>query len=220
MDKKTKLETVFLGALSLFTVSFVALLIIARWPEWWMWVIFERTPMTWLESMLLYTSTIIAFAIAGVEFLTSTLKNTFLWAFYGMGFLFLTLDERFALHERLRDFVLIPNDIHPGLFFWTSPGDYILVIMALCSIALVPVYYKLFAVRKSALVLKATGFGIALTAVFLDSLHVTDMAMETQRLLQFYEEILETTAMLLFCSALFLLFMDKLNPVLLSREKP
>jgi len=218
MNKKTKLEIIFLSALSFFTIAFVSLLIITQWPEWWMWVIFERTPMTWFESMLLYTATLLAFAIAGVEFLTSTVKKTVLWSLYGVGFLFLTLDERFALHERVRDSILIPNDIHPGLFFWTSPGDYILVIMALCALALAPVYYRLFAERKSALFLKAAGFVIALFAVFLDSLHVKELAMESQRLLQFYEEILETVAMVLFCSSLFLLFMKKLDTIIDSRE--
>ena len=211
MNRKTKLEIIFLSALFFFTVAFVALLVIVQWPEWWMWVIFERTPMTWFESILLYTTTLLAFGVAGVEFLTSALKNSLLWAGYAVGFLFLTLDERFAIHERVRDSVLIPNDIHPGIFFWTSPGDYILVTMAFFAIALVPVYYKLFAIRKSALILKGVGFGFALVAVFLDSLHVTDLAMDTQRLLQFCEEIVETVAMVLFCSSLFLIFMDKLQ---------
>ena len=159
MNKKTKLEIIFLSAFWLFTIAFVSLLIIAQWPKWWMWVIFERTPMTWLESMLLYTVTLLAFAIAGVEFLTSSAKKTVLWSLYGVGFLFLTLDERFALHERVRDSILIPNNIHPDLFFWTSPGDYILVILALFALALAPVYYRLFAERKTALILKTKSSG-------------------------------------------------------------
>ena len=38
-----------------FSILFIFFIIVAQYPEWWKWIVFELTPLTWLESTLLFT---------------------------------------------------------------------------------------------------------------------------------------------------------------------
>lgn len=57
--------------------------------------------------------------------------------------------------------------------------------------------------RKASFALFLTGFFIAALAVIADSIPVKDYSIEFQRLQQYIEEILETTAMIFFLNSLF-----------------
>lgn len=189
-----------------FSVLFVLFLVVAQLPSWWKWIIFERTPMTWFESLLLYTCALISFGCTTFSFLERENKRTTLWALLGFAFFYLMLDERFAIHERIRDNILAPHNIKLPIFFWTSAGDFILLLYLVAGILLLPKFLALFKVRKSAYRLFIIGLCVSIVAVLMDSFNVKKMSIEFQRLEQFIEEILETAGMLFFLNALFLVF--------------
>ncbi len=128
-------------------------------------------------------------------------------------FFYLTLDERFAIHERIRDKFLAPEDIKLSLFFWTSPGDFILLIFLVAGLIMSPFFIKLFKKRKSSLICFITAIVFSALAVLIDSIEVKSMAMDIQRAEQFIEEILETTGMIFFLNSFFLMFMHHLEAI-------
>lgn len=203
-----------IGTIAIFSLSiiFVSILVIAQWPMWWKWIIFEQTPMTWFESLLLYTCSIIAFECACIVFLTDTTKRqTLVWSLLGSAFLYLSMDERFAIHERIRDKILAPHDITIPLFFWVSPGDYLLLLMLILGLVVLPLVLKLFQVNKIAKHLFLTGIFITSLSVIIDSFDVKNMSIEFQRLEQFIEEMIETLGMLFFLNSFFLMFTSYLR---------
>jgi hypothetical protein len=136
-------------------------------------------------------------------YLNNEKKPFVLWGLLSVFFIGLSLDERFALHERIRTLLLAPKDIKNPLFFWTEAGDFVLITLLLIALFFLPVYIKLFKVRKASFALFLTGFFIAALAVIADSIPVKDYSIEFQRLQQYIEEILETTAMIFFLNSLF-----------------
>ncbi|MCM1988990.1 hypothetical protein [Oceanirhabdus seepicola] len=208
MNKLKKLEKFIIILNIIISISFISLLVIGKWPNWWEYVILERSPMTWFESMLLWS----CFMLCGGCLLFSILREekskSILWIILVLGFAFLTLDERFALHERIRDGFLAPKGIKIPLFFWTSAGDFILLVFMVIGLLMLPKILKLFRERKTALIFFIIGIFFAVTAILMDSLNVHEMSIEFLRVEQFIEEIFETTGMLFFLNSLFLLFTD------------
>lgn len=184
---------------------FIALLVISKWPKWWEYIIFERTPMTWLESILLFLCAITAFSCGMLTYISKNSKQSSLWLIISTGFILLTLDERFAIHERIRDSILAPRGVKLSIFAWTSPGDFILLIVCIISLCFVPFIYKLFEQRKASLILFISAFIVTIVAIVFDSIEWKESIMEIQRIEQFLEEILETLAMLLFFNSFFLM---------------
>lgn len=220
MNKIKTIERIGIIAIASMSVIFVSILIIAQWPMWWKWVIFEQTPMTWFESLLLYTCSITAFGCAGLVFLKDTTKiQALTWCLLGSSFLYLSLDERFAIHERLRDKILAPHDVTIPLFFWVSPGDYLLLLMLIFGLAVLPWVLKLFRDNKIAKRLFLTGIFISSSVVIIDSFDVKSMSIEFQRLEQFFEEMLEMLGMLFFLNSFFLMMTNYLHMALYPISK-
>jgi len=210
MDKLKFIEKTVLILLSVFPVLFVGVLFIAQYPEWWKWIIFERTPMTWMESVILYTCAIAALGCASLTWLKNEPKQSKLWVVLGMAFFYLSLDERFAIHERIRDNMLAPNEVQLPIFFWTDYGDFILLIFLVIGFIVLPFMLALFKQRKAAFYCFISALFFSTIAVIMDSIEVKMMTMEIQRMAQFIEEILETVGMLLFLSTFFLMFVHHL----------
>ncbi|MBA1335132.1 MAG: hypothetical protein HPY66_0754 [Firmicutes bacterium] len=166
--------------------------------------------MTWFESILLYSCFVLSLGCLLFSLLNNEPRKTRFWGLLCAGFLFLTLDERFALHERVRDAILSPRNIKLPIFFWTSAGDFILLLFAAAGILLLPRMIGLFSGRKSAKICFLTGVLFSAIAVILDSFNVEGFSIHIQRIEQFVEEILETTGMVFFLNALLLVFMDYL----------
>ena len=199
-------EKAAIGVSWIFSVLFVVFIVIVQWPNWWMWVVFELTPMTWLESTILYTCAMIAFGCFILSFLYKENNKAKLWALLSFAFFYLSFDERFAIHERIRDKILAPNNIRIPFLFWIAPGDFILLIFLVIGIFIVPQVLGLFKVRKLAYYCFLIGVGLSAAVVIVDSIEVKQMSVEFQRLEQFVEEIVETIAMLLFMNSFFLMF--------------
>ncbi len=181
-------------------VGFVALLTLLPWPEWWKWVIFERTPMTWLQSVLLLACA----AFSALSLLPGLFelprREVLARLFMTCSFLALTLDERFALHERLRDRLLAPQDIGFPLFPWVEPGNFVLLLALIVFLALLPWLRRAYATgwpRRLFLIAVA----LAVAPVGMDSLDVHEWSLGAQRLQQYLEELLEMSVMLVLLVA-------------------
>lgn len=204
--------TFIIVAMIVATLLFIVVLVVGQWPQWWQWVIFERTPMTWLESVLLFATAIIAGACLVLAYIQK--KPWYGWLLLVSGFFYLTLDERFALHERIRDKLLAPNDIKIPIFFWTHAGDFILLCFMVVGLLLLPRILRLFKPHNAAYRTFIVAVIVAAIAVVLDSIPVDTLSIHWQRVLQFVEEMLETTAMLAFLAAHLLICSHSLNGAL------
>jgi hypothetical protein len=195
-----RLETWILWCTALFPALFVLLLIVVRWPEYWMWINFEMTPMTSLEVSVMYTTALVAYAAGASAWLKG--EHEYIdWCLLGTGFFYFALDDRFAIHERIRDNILIPHDISLPFLPWVGAGDFILLVYAAIGLALVPRFARLFRANKKALTLLFSAVGVALIAVMMDSKDIITFSIDGQRLEQTLEECLELTAQVLFLQA-------------------
>ncbi|WP_066633895.1 hypothetical protein [Desulfolucanica intricata] len=194
--------TAFITATSLF----ILLLFFARWPGWWELTIPELSPMTWIESLILFSIAFVGCLIVMLCYLKKDFVKLKWWGIFTFGFLYLTLDERFALHERIRDRLLAPHEIKIPLFFWTDYGDFIMLVFLITGILFSIKLLRLLKERKAAYRWFIAGICFTALAVILDSFSFTEYSLELQRLQQFGEEVLEVCGMLSFFSSTFLIF--------------
>jgi hypothetical protein len=124
-----------------------------------------------------------------------------------LGFAFLGADERFALHERLRDNLLADVGI---ALPWGAPGDYLLLLYLAAALALLPVFVALLRGDRLALGMFAAGVVLAAIVVLADSLDVRAMTPATERLEQSLEEVLEALAGSLLAGSLLVHFSARL----------
>ena len=139
-------------ALAALAVLAPAALAAAQYPRYWEWIALELTPMTWLQTVLLLlaaaTSAVIA-VIGKVHGWSRALRIPH-WLL-AAGFAYLALDDRFAIHERIRDRILAPRDISiPGLSF-LAPGDFQVLLMGIAGLIVLP--FVLRALRRDRLAL-------------------------------------------------------------------
>ncbi len=201
------------------TILFVLGLFISQYPKWWNWIIFERTPMTFVEAILLYSCAFMALLNFGLTFILEKNRDSIKWLTMSLGFAYLTFDERFAIHERIRDSFLIPNNINLPFITWTSAGDYILLILMIFGLL---IFYKTISIikkRKSSFYIFICGVILAIVAIVMDSIDVHKYSLDIQRKQQFIEEIFETFAMLMFFISIWLLFMKQIKDNINLKEK-
>lgn len=219
MDEQfKKIETFFFLTTILSSSLFITLLTVAKLPDWWSYVISESSPMTWFESVLLFACAIFAGLIAMFSYLQNVKKSFLLWGLLGVFFIGLSLDERFAGHERIRELFLAPQGTKNPLFFWTDAGDFILITILFIALLFLPIYYKLFKQRKASLVLFLIGLGISAMAIVMDSISVKEYSIEFQRMEQYTEEVSETFGMLFFLNSLFLMFTHQLRQCVIMKK--
>lgn len=192
----------------------------ARWPSWWSWIAAEDTPMTWLQSVgLLVTGALAAFAgyvtllraasgVAGAGDAERPRRLRLLsgrpvvaWSVLASAFIALALDERFAIHERIRDRVLAPRDIRLPFLPWVGPGDFLILLVAVVGLLALPGLWRLFAADRLARTVLLVGVGLAATAVAMDSVSPDLMTIEVERLEQTLEECFEFAAGLALLAA-------------------
>ncbi|MFD2330399.1 hypothetical protein ACFSR7_14210 [Cohnella sp. GCM10020058] len=121
------------------------------------------------------------------------------WTITAAAFAWLALDERFALHERLRDRYLKQTGIR--LLPWMEAGDWLIPLYAACGLAAVWALWRLLGRGVAARVFFAAGLVVAFCAVSLDTIDIRSLGKDSERLLQTIEECLETAAMAAFVSA-------------------
>lgn len=192
---------VVLGALVAAGVAIPALLFVARHPRWWEWIAPEQVPMTWFQSVTL--------VVAGVVSLTAWYLCRLLGhapraglALLALGFAALAFDERFAIHERIRDGVLAPRDISLPLLTWIAPGDFILLLVAIVGLLVLPTVLRCLRGDRWALGLFVVGVLLALVSVATDSIDPGTWSVQAERVQQSLEECIELWAGLAFLGAL------------------
>jgi hypothetical protein len=171
--------------------AFVVFFIVARWPEYWMWINFENTPMTSLEVGVMYTAALVAAACGTVYHVTDFDRFAARWWWaLGAALFYLGLDDRFAIHERIRDQLLAPAGIRiPGLPI--APGDFILLAYALVGLVFTWKGRALWRARPAIERCFLAGVIVSAVAVLMDAYDIARFSIPAQRLEQTLEEICE-----------------------------
>lgn len=190
-------------ALMLLAVLAPAALAAAQYPRYWEWIALELTPMTWLQTVLLMlaAATAAALAVAGVvrEWPRS---HRLAYVVLALGFSYLALDDRFAIHERIRDRILAPRDIRiPGLDF-LAPGDFQVLLMGVAGLLALPFVLRALRADRLALWLFVLGVLCSVTAIGMDAIDPATMPVDVERLEQTLEECVELLAGCLYAAAL------------------
>ena len=189
----------------LFPVAALAaagLLAVAQWPSYWVWIAPEQTPMGFVQALFLFSAALFAGLLALVSRLEATPREErIVWSLAALGFFYLMADERFALHERLRDNVLVNVDL---ALPWGSPGDYVLVLFLFASLAILPRLLLLLRAHGSAIWFFAAGVALTVLVVAADTVDVRSLSLRVERLEQTIEEVVEAVAASLLAAGLFL----------------
>lgn len=162
----------------------------ARWPSWWTWIAPELTPMTWLQSVVLVlasTGCLLLLVVLG----HAGAPRRRIWLVLGAGLCLLALDERFAVHERVRDGFLAPRDVRVPFLPWVGPGDFLILGVAVIGLAALPFVWRAFAPDRAARTALVVGVVLAVVAVGADSIDPARWSVGAERLEQTLEEVVE-----------------------------
>ncbi len=195
-------------------------LAVARYPSWWAWIAMEATPMTWLQSVVLVVAAVGALLVAHVLTLLHRSADgpapsgARTWLLLAAGFGALAIDERFALHERVRDRILAPRGITVPFLPWVAPGDFLILAVAAVGLALLPMVWR--AVRPDPAAGRALLLGVTLAvlAVASDSVDPSTWSVQGERIQQSLEEVVELAGGLAFLAAVWLRLLGLLEPAL------
>lgn len=209
----------FLLALGAVAVLTPLVLAGVRWPAWWSWIAAEDTPMTWLQSVDL------VLCAAGSALVALLLRlqgqgpaRRRPWALLTAGFAALAFDERFSVHERVRDGVLAPRGVRIPFLPWIAPGDFLLVCVALVGLAVLPMVLRAVAGDHAARLVLFAGVGLALVAVGLDSVDPSTWSEHAERVQQTSEEVIEMASGLCFLAAVGLRLLAQLAGTLATQR--
>jgi hypothetical protein len=178
----------------------------AAGPGWWRFIASEQTPMTWLQSVVLVLTAV------GAALLT-TVTGDRRWVVLAVGFGALALDERFALHERIRDSVLAPRDVTLSFLPWVGPGDFLILVVGVVGLALLPWVARGFAGDRAATVALVLGTLLAVTAIGADSVDPARWSVTAERWEQTLEECVELAAGLALATAVWLRLLGALASI-------
>lgn len=162
-------------------------MITAGLPDYGEYVASEQTPMTWLQSVVLSVSGAAAGLIAARAWIRS--GQLWPWVVLAAGFLGLAADERFALHERLRDRVLA--DRLPDLIPWGSSGDIILPLYGVGGLFVGLAVLRALAPDRVARSAFFVGLAILAVAVAADTVDIQSYSFSVELAEQTIEEVVE-----------------------------
>lgn len=177
-------------------------LVALQWPRFWVSIALEQTPMTWLQSVVLVLCAALTAELAATAYITGGRRPALVPGLLACGFAFLALDERFALHERLRDAVLAPAGIRLPLLSWMAPGDFVLLGYALAGLALLPAALRTVPGDRQGRRLFLAGVTLSALAVAADTVDVKSLPLAVERLEQSVEELVELAGGILLLLAL------------------
>ena len=177
--------------------------------EYWRYVIYEKSPYAAYQGWLLFLC--FAFALANVFVLLKKRGEfNYTWILFCIGFLYLTADEKFAIHEKIREMILKPREIQISWLFWVEKGDYVLLALMLLGIAILPLVLREMQSNKKAFVYFISAVGFSIVAVVIDSINLKIFTPSFQKLLQYIEVLFETGGMLFFLNSFMVKFFDYL----------
>lgn len=194
-------------------VAVPAALAVAGGERWWRYIAPEQTPMTWAQSVVLVLAGATAMVLHGASRLRpapSAAARRPVWWLLGAGLWLLALDERFAVHERVRDGLLAPRDVRVPLLPWVGPGDFLLLGVAVVGLLVLPRVLAGLTPDRVARRTFLTGVALAALAVTMDSLDPARMSLPVERWEQTLEECVELTVGLCLLAALVLRLLGRL----------
>ncbi len=201
MSGRTRLVAALCAVWLLASVGLAA----AKWPRYWEYIASEQTPMTWLQSVVLVVAACASGLVASLVAPSSPeRKGGRPWWLLCVGFAALALDERFALHERVRDGYLAPRDVSLPLLPWVAPGDFLVLLIGLAGLALLPQVWRAVRDDRWSRTVLLVGVALAGAAVGLDSVDPSTWSVEVERVQQSLEEVLELASGLALLGAVLL----------------
>ena len=187
-------------------------LFLARWPQWWAWIAPEQTPMTWVQSVVLVLAGVGALLVAHLLSLLGRRPATAWWVL-GVGFGALAVDERFALHERVRDGVLAPRGVAVPFLPWVAPGDFLVMLIGVVGLAVLPMVWRAVCDDAGARTALMLGVGLAVIAVASDSIDPSTWTVRQERVQQTAEEVVELASGLALFACVALRLLDLLGDI-------
>jgi hypothetical protein len=181
---------------------FLILIAATKHPEPWHYFLKEISPLSWLQSLMLYSIAVISLIIISFNYIRANYRNIWLWLLWACAFFYLMLDERFAIHERFRDIIFAPLKIKLPVFFWTENGDFILLLLFCLSCIYLCIFIKSISINYKQKYLLLTAFCFSAFAIALDSYPFQKISLLLLCKAQMLEELFETLALsffLIFC---------------------
>jgi hypothetical protein len=168
--------------------------------------------------LLVLTAAVTGF-VAYIEGLTgkSSRREVLGWLIVAAAFAWLALDERFALHERIRDRFLKPTGIK--ILPWMEEGDWIILIYMAFGLAALWGIWQLIGDNRSSRLFLVVALLLAICSVGMDTIHIRSLDKGTERLLQSLEEGVETLAMTSFLSAFLCVWMGKIRSLAVAAHE-
>ncbi len=203
---KSKIETI--SAIITSLIFFLLTTLGICYHDYWSYIIYEKSPMGYYEALLLF----FCFLIALLNFIVSHRyeeKWNLSWIILTLGFLYLTLDEKFAIHETIREEYFKPNNLTLEFLFWVEKGDYVLMFVFLVGLCAMPILYKEIKKYRKSMILFLLALIFTAGAVFTDSIDLKGIDFSLQKFIQYMEEVFETTGMLLFLNSFVGILIEK-----------
>jgi hypothetical protein len=203
LPRLKKVQRYIIIATIMFPTFAVLIFLGAQWPQYWKWIATEDTPMTTLQVAIMYTIALVAWAIASLHYLRLNTAKSSRWLVFGCGFFWLALDDRFAIHERIRDSFLAPRQISIP-FLPIAAGDIVLLVYMAVGLLLfkwlLPIFRESQAIRNRFI----AGICVAVVMVVVDAYDIHRQDISIERLEQTIEEIFELISQTLFLQAVLL----------------
>jgi hypothetical protein len=181
----------------IFPAISVLIFVTAQWPQYWKWIATEDTPMTTLQVIVMYTIALVSWANAGLQHLRFNAAKSSRWLVLGCSFFWFALDDRFAIHERIRDSFLAPRKVSIP-FLPIAAGDFVLLFYMVIGLLilkwLLPIFWETQAIRNRFL----AGIAVAALVIVVDAYDIHRLDINAERLEQTVEEVFELTAQILF----------------------
>jgi hypothetical protein len=197
LSRLNKLQRYLIIATMIIPALSVMFFLGAQWPQYWQWIATEDTPMTTLQVAIMYTMALCCWAIASLHYLRFNGAKNVRWLVLGSSFFWLALDDRFAIHERIRDKILAPRHISIP-FLPMAAGDIILPLYMIIGLLLLKWLLPIFQENKTVRNRFLAGIFVAAFAVTIDAYDIHRLDIHAERLEQTAEEIFELIAQILF----------------------
>ncbi len=208
-SKKEKSFLILSTALTIASIALCTIIGVIK-HDYWSYMIYEKSPIAWLDTFLLFSCCV----ITAINLFFSFKKNrkiNIAWLILSIGFLYLTLDERFAIHESIRENILKPQNVKIDILFWVEKGDYVLIFLAIIGLMLTPIIIKEIRNNKKALIYFVIAIIFSLLAIGDDSIDLKGLDIGLQKLLQYIEEVCEAFGMLFYLNAFAVIFFEHLE---------
>jgi hypothetical protein len=186
-------------------IFWVLMSLILTWPNWWLYINYEKSPLTWFSSVQLFTIGLTALCLSIVE---TNLVGIWLWRALCGVFLFFSFDERFQIHEMLREKVFKPSGIGtelPGI----GAGDFLFTVFAVIGVIFGFLLIRKLRPSRPVMILFVLAITISAVATMIDAQPIQVDDIPAARLEQFWEEILETLAQAFFLTSFVMWLRDK-----------